>query len=82
MTAKSKAFQAMAVISLAAITYTLSNTSSGPAATKANAVKEQTMAPVIITAKSPKKAKAVQGTDTNNSQVTVPGYANPDESSR
>lgn len=82
MTAKSKAFQAMAVISLAAITYTLSNSSSDGISTKADAVKEQTMAPVIITAKSLKKQKETPATETITSYGTVPGYSNPDESTR
>ncbi len=82
MTAKSKAFQAMAVISIAAVTYTLSNSSSDGAATKINPVKEQIMAPVIITAKASKKQKATPATNASSSQGTVPGYSNPDESTR
>jgi hypothetical protein len=82
MTAKSKAFQAMAVISIAALTYTLSNSSSDGTSTKADPVKEQMMAPVIITAKTPKKQKATPPTETISSQGAVPGYSNPDESTR
>jgi hypothetical protein len=79
MTAKSKAFQAMAVIGLAAITYTLSNSSSDGAATKADPVKKQTLVPVIITAKGLKKDKAAPATNDTPYQGAVPGYSNPDE---
>lgn len=72
----------MAVISLAAITYTLSNSSSDQSTTKVNPVKEQLMAPVMVKAKSLKKQKAAQEISTVSSQITVPGYSNPDESTR
>jgi hypothetical protein len=47
-----------------------------------NPVKEQIMSPVIITAKTPKKGKATPATGTIASQGAVPGYSNPDESTR
>jgi hypothetical protein len=80
MTAKSKAFQAMAVIGIAAVTYTVYNSASTETATKAPAVKEQQLAPVIVTAKPVKQQKPVAETQTT--QATIPGYSNPDESGR
>lgn len=81
MTAKSKAFQAMAVISIAALTYTLSHSPSEEAATNDVPVVSATMDPVIITTKS-KKEKATPEPSVNYNQGSVPGYSNPDENCR
>jgi hypothetical protein len=82
MTAKSKAFQAMAVISLAAITYTLSNSSSEGTKTTVAPLKEQTMQTVVVKAKAPNKQKQAPTNTSSSNEHTVPGYSNPDESIR
>lgn len=82
MTAKSKAFQAMAVISVAALTYTLSNSSSGGNKPPVVSQKEQTMPVVVVTTKKAKKEKQSQMSAAPDNHVAVPGYSNPDDSSK
>ena len=77
MSAKSKAFQAMAVIGVAAITLTLTNSSSEnrPTVTK----KEQAMPAVVA---KPEKKKKTPANSVQDQHGVVPGYSNPDESSK
>ncbi len=83
MTGKAKAIQVMTALSFTAIAYTVYNAASNKE-TKAKAASVQVQR-VVKSTKKENQAKAsnaeVKKADERN-QYQVPGYSNPDESSR